>query len=367
MSSVHVTVKHKSAGRAPMGALLKGLLLLVAAGAAFLRGAAWVNPHERPTGALSLVGDLREEDAPRGVLDRTTKAMPLCATPASGHHRDDVLCGDHVVLGDELLRDTVEEVRTGAGYALVMLREGSNGLAPAATPLSAARDAALGARKLLRGAHEVLRRSDLLAVARGDERQQADVDADRGAGRLERLGLHITDEHSEPTVGLADNPQAAYCVAWRNKRPRLPSNTHTAHTKGCCVSANTDVRLEGTVTRCVLEAWIAWCATRLDAAEKRREGAMDAGDHLLGNALQPTVPVERFEFAVLVVCRQGLPAPPPCVAALLYRGVVEFATAVEDLDEARLLRARRVEAEFETPNHGCIFSHDTDIRMEASA
>lgn len=262
-----------------MNALLQGLPLLVTAAATLLGRAAWIDSHDRPTGAFSLVGDLRDEDAPRSIVNGPAHAAALGTSWPHPAHWSKILDHNYIVLGDEPLREAVEKVRPSTCYALVLASEEHNGLAATAASLLSARHATLRATQALCCARQELGRRRRFPVARRYKRKETEIYADDGSRRLQRLGSDATDDNRMPAVRLADDvghPDVLFVCGKFPPRPPCNPQSGEAERFGRCPNG---IRFKRPEPIAVSESRIAWNFTSFDAPEESLEGAVQPRKH----------------------------------------------------------------------------------------
>ena len=110
---------------------------------------------------------------------------------------------DQVMVADQREGGVVGVVEPLAPYLAVKPGDLRDCLLPPAAAALLAGQVTLGRREPLTGGRQVARVADVRAVAGGQERRHAQVDAGRGSGRLQWLGGHVVArQHYVPAVTL---------------------------------------------------------------------------------------------------------------------------------------------------------------------
>jgi hypothetical protein len=111
-----------------------------------------------------------------------------------------------------------------------------------------------------------------------------------------------------------------------------------------------------------LQAGIARLLTRLYPTEERREGTVEAGEHLLHHLRMDSVLLwshlfDGGQFGALVGTRAALAAFLPGITPLLERGVIELSAAPEHQQHPLLLLRGRLKFAFEGFAYGLLLVH----------
>ena len=319
-----IATDRQPAPRAPVPTLAQSLGHGCAAGTS-LAGAVGVNPDQRPTSVFSFVGELGQETAPSGVVDR------LGQHPTGQPLDVQVLHGNQVVGVNDLPGDLVVEVRPLVANVNVDPLKFLYGLVPpVAAPLPTGHLALGSAKSGLRDPVVPGVLEDT-TIAQDREALQPHVDAHGLAGGGQRLSSG--DFNAKAGVPFPALP-------FQGERLDLPIQEpvkldldfpHALDVKASIVPelAAVAVGREGVAVEPGpgFEPGEACFMTSPDSAEESSVGLVDPPQHVLAGGVvgQPQVSGDpnRFELVGLGVVVDRDAAHAPGIPALLEGGVVE--------------------------------------------